>query len=83
MSQAEDRSAPPQRGAYRAPSTTVVGKVEELTRGGTDGGYSDGYGGWYGLAFTADDGAQESRPEGDDETRSSGAAAPQEEEKEE
>ncbi|HLL47570.1 MAG TPA: hypothetical protein VK399_12720 [Longimicrobiaceae bacterium] len=78
MSHAEERST------YRAPSTTVVGKVEELTRGGTDGGYSDGFGGWYGLAFTADDDAQDSRPEGsDDETRSTGAAAPQEEDEEE
>ncbi len=78
MSQAEDRSAPPQRGAYRAPGTTVVGKVEELTRGGTDGGYSDGYGGWYGLAFTGEDAgdgddALEREAEGDDEARSSDA----------
>jgi hypothetical protein len=82
MSQAEDRSATPQRGAYRAPGTTVVGEVEELTRGGTDGGYSDGFGGWYGLAFTEDDDAQESRPEGDDQTRSPDPAEAAEEEEE-
>ncbi len=81
MSQAEERSTTPQKGAYRAPGATVVGKVEEVTRGGTDGGYSDGYGGWYGLAFTEDDDAQEGGPGGgDDEARSSDAAEAEAEE---
>lgn len=75
MSHAEERSTPPQKAVYRAPGTMVAGSVEKLTAGGNDGGYSDGYGGWYGLAFTGEetpDGgdALEREADGDDEAGS-------------
>lgn len=54
MSQAEERSTPPQKAGYRAPGATVLGSVPELTGGG-DGDYQDYNGGFRGLAAGRDD----------------------------
>lgn len=54
MSQAEERSATPQKAGYRAPGATVVGSVQELTAGNT-GDYADNGGAKRGLAFRPDD----------------------------
>ena len=81
MSQAEDRSATPQRGTYRAPSTTVVGKVEELTAGNT-GDYRDNGGSWMGLAFTGEevqDGGDELEREADGDDEAGGPGLEEEE----
>lgn len=81
MSQAEDRSAAPQRGAYRTPSTTVVGKVEELTAGNT-GDYQDNGGSWMGLAFSGEevqDGGDELGREADGDDEAGGPGLEEEE----
>lgn len=81
MSQAEERSTTPQKGAYRAPSTTVVGKVEELTAGNT-GDLWDSGGSWMAVAFTSEevqDGGDDLGREADGDDEAGGPGLEEEE----